>query len=128
MIRISSALNGLSALVSVSALAAPKLGDQAIYDATITLNGQTTAATAVLELVQQDGAKFLQRTTVTHAGREPKVTDEWKEGEALLSDAKIDEILAKCAAEGGKPASVTVPAGTFAACEIAFEGAEAKGS
>lgn len=103
------------------AFAAPKVGDTATFDATVTVGAATTKATAVLELLKQDGEKFLQRTTVTYEGAQPSVTEEWKESSELLDDARVDEVLAACAAQGGKPGKITVPAGTFEACELGYD-------
>ena len=123
MIRSSLLVLSLS-LSATPAFASPKLGDHVEYTANVTDAGKTTVASVILELVQAEGTKFLQRTTVAYPTQAPKVTDEWKETKDLLSDADIDDAIKTCK----KMETLVVPAGTFNACANDFDEADAKGT
>jgi len=104
--------------LSTAAFAMPQVGDQAVYDLTLTKDGQTYHAVGVEELVATDGSRFLQRETQKMDGQPEQVSENWKDASELVSDARADQMLAQCAQAGGSPATTTVPAGSFATCAL----------
>ncbi len=125
MIRLSA----LALLfVSTTAFATPKVGDFAMFDTAISLNGQAVQGTVSVELMNFDAAQgYLQRQTVEFPGRAAEVTEEWMTEDNFLSDETIDMALANCPAAGGTAQTITVPAGTYNTCAIKFDNEQSSG-
>jgi hypothetical protein len=107
-------------LMGTSAFAMPKVGDEAMFDFTVTKGTQTAKGTFELVLVSYDTNKhtFLQRITQTPAGGQPQVSEENVDASQLITDAQATDAVNNCAKYGGKSNSVTVAAGTFKTCDL----------
>ncbi len=116
-------------VVSLSAYATPKVGDTAVFDVKLGLNGQSAEAINQIELVQFDLSKnsYLERQTFTMAGRAPETSDNWKTSDEYLTDSVIEEVLSNCAARGGLAQKIYVTAGEFNTCAVNFDTPEASG-
>ncbi|MGZ3693202.1 MAG: hypothetical protein ACXWQO_03290 [Bdellovibrionota bacterium] len=118
-----------SALFALSAYATPKVGDYALFAATISANGRSIPATIELEILREEGeGKFLQRQTNKIGDQDPQSNDEVKPVDQFISDATIDALLADCAGNGGTLETVTVPAGDFNSCKLPFDNEESTGT
>jgi hypothetical protein len=127
MIRFASVL--FCALFALSAYATPKVGDYAAFDLTITTSsGQTAQGTLEREITQNNGTQFLERQVVTVAGQAPQTSENWQDASNFLDDSTIDAILGNCAAAGGNPQTISVPAGSYTTCAIDFDNNESKGT
>jgi hypothetical protein len=104
-------------LVSVSAFAMPKIGDQALFNLEYTEQGAVTAGTIENSITAFDAAtnKYTVHSIVT-MNKQSQTQDEATD--QLMDDASIKYILDNCAAQNGKMESVTVPAGTFDTCAL----------
>lgn len=102
------------------ALALPKVGDQAIYDVTVTEQGKRSAYTSVVEIVAFNAVNdtYLQRDTKKVDGQPDQIQEDWKEPAEIMSDDKVENILADCDQVGGVTAGVAVPAGNFTSCSL----------
>lgn len=125
MIRLSA----LALLfVSVSAYATPKVGDFAMFDTAISLNGQSAVGTVTVELMNFDPAQgYLQRQTVEFPGRAAEVSEDWMSEDSFLTDETINMALSNCPAAGGSYETITVPAGTYNTCAIKFDNEQSQG-
>lgn len=112
-------LPAVTLLTSSVAFAMPSVGDQALYDATLSKAGAVTAATAELELVSLDAAnqQFQEKTTIVANGATQSNT-KTVEASSLASDEIVTQVLATCSEIGGHLETITVPAGTFDTCAL----------
>ena len=114
-------------LVSVSALAMPAVGDQALYNLNYTVNGTVNAGTYENEITGFDAATgmFTIHTIVT-MGKQVDAQDE--QSNSLLDDATVGQLIANCTAQGGALESVTLPAGAFSTCALPISGDDFSGT
>lgn len=110
-----------SLLVTASAFAMPAVGDQALYNFSVTQGGQTISGTMEQVITGMDGAKFVVQVT-TNTGKDSQVDVQKMDAQDLLSDSTVTSILQNCAGYGGKPEIVNVPAGSFATCGLPASG------
>jgi hypothetical protein len=118
-------LISLSALfMTTAAFAMPSVGDDVVFDATITQGNQTAKATVERKLVSFDQNKntYDQQVTVTFAGQQPQVSDSNVDAANLVTDAQAADAVQNCANYGGTSATVTVPLGTFPVCNLPISG------
>jgi hypothetical protein len=110
----------------LSAQAELKVGDRAVYEVSAQVNGRTQVYTKVTELVKfdPDCQRYLVRDTLQFPGRTDQVTDTWRESSDLITDERIEQILAHCRDAGGVPDTVVVPAGKFTACMLPVDADE----
>jgi hypothetical protein len=112
-------LSFASLLVTVSAFAMPAVGDSAVYNTTITQNGQSFTGLLEQSITSMDSAsgKFNVQTVMDFNGQKQSQSD-LRDAQELISDQMASDIVANCANYGGQSDSVTVPAGSFHACAI----------
>jgi hypothetical protein len=106
-------------VMSSAAYAMPNVGDDAVYTVSATESGQTVNGTMEFKLMSQDastGNWGEQVTTVING--QSNVQTQSMTSQQLVTDAQAQTILANCAAVGGTPANITVPAGAFSTCAI----------
>lgn len=106
-------------LMTATAFAMPNVGDDAVFDATITSGTQSYQGTAEFSLTSYDAStdQFNQHTVQTIGGS-TQANDALVDHLAFITDAQATDAVASCAHYGGTAATVTVPAGTFATCAI----------
>ncbi|MBC7369983.1 MAG: hypothetical protein H7326_00355 [Bdellovibrionaceae bacterium] len=108
-------------LVSVSAFAMPKIGDQALYALDYTVQGTANTGTYENEITGFDASTGMFTVhTIVKLGTQSQAQDE--QSNSLLDDATVGQLIANCAAQGGTTEAVTVPAGTFNACALPISG------
>ncbi len=108
-------------IVSTAALAMPKVGDQALYDLTISKDAQVMQGTLESEITAQDAASGMltvnRKFTINGNAQSQQ---EQVQPNDLPSDGVISQMLVSCETTGGTSESVTVPAGTFPTCAIKY--------
>ena len=116
-------------LLSSLAVASPKVGDFAAFDATLTQGGQAMPLEITLELTQHDAAqnRYMQKQVIKVGGQD-QVSEDWVAAADLLTDEIIDGIVSGCEREGGKIESVEAARSTIQTCAIAQDTAEEKGT
>lgn len=107
---------------SVVASAYPALKDTATFNGLYEGGGGGSMNfTQKLEIVGQNGTKFVVRSTLSLPNGQTQTQDQSLEGSDLLSPDTVNMILAQCSQAGGALESLTVPAGTFQTCAIPQE-------
>ncbi len=110
-----------SMLLSISAMATPKVGDYAEFNLTITNTNGSLPGSFSLEITKFDDASknYTVKTTVQLQGQDaPQVQEDQQAESSFLNDAAIDNVLADCAGAGGTAEQVVVPAGPFNSCKF----------
>ena len=112
-----------------SSFAMPNVGDEALFDYTVTQNGETQTGTLEARLVSFDQTKnqYDETYTITLNGT-TQTGDFPMDVTDLLTDAQLADILTHCEAHGGSHESVTVPAGTYDTCAIPYTADNASGT
>ena len=112
------------ALLAGSAMATPKIGDQANFSLTISKAGQTIPGAISFELTQFDASRnqFLQHQVTQVQGGQTQTQDNWVSANDMLTDEKIDAVIANCVRAGGQNQSIQVPAGTYPTCALPING------
>ncbi len=105
----------LSALVSFSVLAGPKVGDSASYVGT--LNGAPAAMTTTITSFNPATSKFVVTSRAVVAGQAQTEVEEQDPTE-IMSDEETGQILENCSSFGGVLETITVVAGTFNTCKM----------
>jgi hypothetical protein len=105
--------------MTASAFAMPNVGDEAMYAASMTQNGQTQTGTVDFKLMSNDAStnSWSEQITTTVGGQSTVQTNTVT-GDELVNDGQVQGILANCAAANGTLQTITVPAGTFNTCEL----------
>ncbi|NUM87952.1 MAG: hypothetical protein HUU37_01995 [Bdellovibrionales bacterium] len=112
----------IAALVAAPGFAAPVVGEKAVFDVELKLGANAVNGTLALEIIQVEADKFSIRTTVAFDGQEPNVKEEERGMADYADPVQVEQIIANCAAVGGSPEKVTVPAGEFDTCKISQVG------
>jgi hypothetical protein len=110
----------LAALVmSSSAFAMPSVGDDAVFALTATVNGQTYTGTGEEKLVAFDAASnnWTEQNTFVISGQ-TQTQNQTVQTNQLLTHTTVAAVMSNCAAYGGTPQSITVPAGTYNTCSL----------
>lgn len=98
-------------LFAATAQATPAVGDYAKFN--VTSGAVSGIYEQTLTSLRSDGYVMLSVLTVNgQAQRDESIVA----GSDLMTDATINTVLTDCAAYGGRPEQVVVPAGTFATC------------
>ncbi len=119
-------LSFASLLITAPAFAMPSIGDHAVYNTTIIQGSKQTTGTVeqvILSFDQQSGLFGIQSTM--NFGGQSMVQTEQKAAQEMITDQMAAAIVANCAAYGGKPEAVTVPAGNFSTCALPTSGKRA---
>lgn len=115
--RIMSIL--ISSIVSLAAVAMPKVGDLAVYDGLYEgSGGGSMPFEQTLLLTELSGPSAVVESTLIfdEQSRQQKIN---LKTEQLLSSDVVEYVLSECATQGGALETVTVPAGQFETCAIA---------
>lgn len=117
------------ALSSLSAMATPKVGDYALFDAVMTQNLKPVSFLLSMELTAYDAAqkKYQQKQVITVNGKAQEQSD-WVAVDDLTSDAAIDSLLSDCVNQGGKAESITVATASIPTCAFPQDTADEKGT
>jgi hypothetical protein len=107
----------VSMLFAATAFAMPAVGDNAVYNVTISQGGQSVAGTLESTITAANGGTYTVESKINLGGQSQVQNDQRSEQE-MVSDALVGQIMGNCAQYGGKLESVTVPAGTFNACAL----------
>ncbi|MCO5141992.1 MAG: hypothetical protein M9962_02755 [Oligoflexia bacterium] len=120
----------LATLISANAMATPKVGDYAKFDAVAQKDGQSMGLTIELAITNynQSNNQYLQKQVITISGGQSQVSEDWKPADDFLSDATINAVLNNCAQAGGTLQTVQSPAGLFNACAVPFDNQEERGT
>lgn len=113
----------ISLCVSLSALATPAVGDQAVYSGTVTTKNKTMAYELEQSILSQDTTtgKFKMQTKASYNGKSLKKAYPVDQ-QNLLSDSAINQQMTDCTKNLGTLETITVPAGTFNTCKMKGQG------
>lgn len=116
-------------LAVVFAEATPALGDRSIFAVTLSKGSQSLNGKVTYELTAHDKStgSWTQTITTDFSGQKQTQTETVKSSD-LLDDATIDYVLANCAARGGMPENISVPAGSFNTCSIPVKNKDGSGT
>jgi len=109
-------------LLTASAYAMPTVGDDAVYDLTLSNATSTVQGSAEFKLTAFDSSanQYTQQTTITTNGQS-QVSSETEDAAGMLTDAQVASAIAHCSAAGGTNLSFTVPAGVFDTCALPID-------
>jgi hypothetical protein len=107
----------VSVLFAATAFAMPTVGDNAVYNVTISQGGQSMTGTLESTITAANNGAYTIESKINMGGQSQVQNDQRTEQD-MVSDALVGQILGSCAQYGGKMESVTVPAGTFNACAL----------
>jgi hypothetical protein len=108
-----------SSLFVTTAMAAPKVGDQAVFDGTYVAEGMNLKLNLVQKISAYDvNTNVYTVDMATTAGTEVQNTTNNVAGDEILSEEVAAQIVEACPVEIGKVETITVPAGTFKTCHV----------
>lgn len=108
----------LSSLVFAAvAQATPAVGDKVSFSGT----WGSDAVSQTLAFVAFNGTEYKKVTTTKIGVNAAQTAEEWVNKDDTASDAALQDIVTNCANYGGKPETITVPAGTFPTCKAPMQ-------
>jgi hypothetical protein len=114
-VLVFAAALGLASL----AQAYPAVGDQALFDGTINVQGKVQNAQIQFDLTAFDAAaNQWTQTQTTTVGDQTQTETTQVSGADITTRETVLSALANCEAAGGKSGSITTPAGTFKSCAM----------
>ncbi len=113
-----------SLFLCLNAFAMPSVGDQAVYDTTVTQGENVYPMVSIFDLLEMDLAnqRALVRQTTKMDGQPDEVEEGWQDSNQLPTEEMMTMLLAQCVQQGGKNESITVAAGTFDTCAMPESG------
>jgi len=114
---------------AVVAEATPAVGDQSVFNVTLSKGGQSLSGQVTFELTNYDkSADSWSHTTTTDFSGQKQTQTETIASSDLLDDATIDSILANCTVRGGKSETTNTPAGDFPTCALPLNNSQGQGT
>lgn len=115
---IKSFIVALSALISFSVFAAPRVGDSALYVGTAGPTGTEAPIQVTQSITGMDSSgKYIVHSVTTFNGQDT-VEDEATAADDITSEDDAAQIVQYCSMAGGVLESITVKAGSFNTCNI----------
>jgi len=107
----------VSILFAATAFAMPSVGDQALYNVTMSQGGQQMVGTLEQLITANNNDMYDVQMTFNFNGSS-QVKNEQRDIQDLMTDGYLNDILTNCQQYGGQSGPVTVSAGTFDACAL----------
>ena len=111
-------------LFPVVSMAAPKVGDLAVYTGSMVVNGQSLPIT-VTRTIKSINADVVSIEEIFEGGGQSSSAMSEEKLDEMLTEESAQMILDNCAAFGGVNTPVIVAFGTFNSCKVTQEGAVA---
>ena len=103
-----------------SAMASPAVGDAVSFQGT--WGSESVDQNITFFAWNPSTRQFSQRTTTKIGANAPATEDKLVDFNDTASDAALTEIVNNCAARGGEPQMIQVPAGQFRTCKMLLQG------